>query len=149
MRGYWNRPEETARGLRNGWYYSGDIGYRDESGFVYIVDRKKDMIISGGENVYPIDVETVISKHDAVSEVAVIGIPHKKWGEAVVAIVVPRAGASVDADALITYCRNTLAGYKVPKRVVFRDEPLPKTGPGKIAKRRLRAPYWEKSGRTI
>ena len=149
MRGYWNKPAETASALRDGWYYSGDIGYRDESGFVYIVDRKKDMIISGGENVYPIDVETVISTHDAVGEVAVIGIPDKKWGEVVAAIVVPRAGAIVDAEALIAHCRKTLAGFKVPKRIVFRDEPLPKTGPGKIAKRQLRAPYWENSGRTI
>ncbi|MEQ8698911.1 MAG: AMP-binding protein, partial [Bauldia litoralis] len=88
MRGYWNNPEETARALRDGWYYSGDLGYRDEDGYVHIVDRKKDMIISGGENVYPIDVETVISKHEAVGEVAVIGIPDEKWGEAVAAIVV-------------------------------------------------------------
>jgi long-chain acyl-CoA synthetase len=130
-------------------YHTGDIGYLDESGRLYIVDRKKDMIITGGENVYPAEVESVLSTHPAVLEVAVIGVPDERWGEAVKAIVVPREGAQADAAMLIAHCQGQIANYKVPKSVDFRFEPLPKTGPGKVAKRLLRDPYWTGRGTKI
>jgi long-chain acyl-CoA synthetase len=149
MAGYWRKPEATAAVLKNGGYHTGDMGSLDDEGYLTLVDRKKDMIISGGENVYSIEVESVLSLHPAVAEVAVIGIPDDKWGEAVTAVVVPRAGAAQDAEALIGFCRGRIANYKVPKSVVFRAEPLPKTGPGKIAKRVLRDPYWKNTGRKI
>jgi long-chain acyl-CoA synthetase len=149
MAGYWRKPEATAAVLKNGWYHTGDMGSMDDEGYLTLVDRKKDMIISGGENVYSIEVESVLSLHPSVGEVAVIGIPDEKWGEAVAAIVVPRPGASPAPDALIDFCRGKIAGYKVPKSVLFRAEPLPKTGPGKIAKRVLRDPFWKGMGRNI
>jgi long-chain acyl-CoA synthetase len=148
MAGYWRKPEATAAVLKNGWYHTGDMGSMDHEGYVTLVDRKKDMIISGGENVYSMEVESVLSLHPGVAEVAVIGIPDEKWGEAVTAIVVPR-GAAPAAEELINYCRGKIAGYKVPKSVVFRSGALPKTGPGKIAKRVLRDPYWKNTGRKI
>jgi long-chain acyl-CoA synthetase len=149
MAGYWRKPEATAAVLKNGWYHTGDMGALDEDGYLSLVDRKKDMIISGGENVYSIEVESVLSLHPAVAEVAVIGIPDERWGEAVTAIVVPRAGAAQNAEDLIGFCRGKIAGYKLPKSVLFRAEPLPKTGPGKIAKRVLRDPFWKAMGRKI
>src|SRR5262249_22092850 len=142
MLGYWNMPELTAQALRGGWYHSGDGGYMDDEGFVYIVDRLKDMIITGGENVYSAEVENAISTLDGVAEVAVIGIPDEKWGEAVHAIVVPRAGASVTADHVIAHCRTLIARYKCPRGVTTRTEPMPISGAGKILKTTLRAPYW-------
>jgi long-chain acyl-CoA synthetase len=148
MAGYWRKPEATAAALRNGRYHTGDMGSLDEEGYLSLVDRKKDMIISGGENVYSIEVESVLSLHPLVAEVAVIGIPDERWGEAVTAIVVPRSGPP-NADELIGFCRGKIAGYKIPKSVVFRTEPLPKTGPGKVAKRVLRDPYWKSTGRKI
>jgi long-chain acyl-CoA synthetase len=148
MAGYWRKAEATAAALKNGWYHTGDMGSLDEQGYLTLVDRKKDMIITGGENVYSMEVESVLSLHPGVAEVAVIGIPDEKWGEAVTAIVVPR-GAPPAAQELIDYCRGKIAGYKVPKSVVFRTEALPKTGPGKIAKRVLRDPYWKNTGRKI
>jgi long-chain acyl-CoA synthetase len=148
MAGYWRKPEATAAVLKNGWYHTGDMGSMDDEGYLTLVDRKKDMIITGGENVYSMEVESVLSLHPAVAEVAVIGIPDEKWGEAVTAIVVPR-GAPPSAEELMSYCRGKIAGYKVPKSVVFRSEALPKTGPGKIAKRVLRDPYWKNTGRKI
>ena len=143
MAGYWRKPQATAAALRQGWYHTCDLGWMDEEGYLTLVDRKRDMIISGGENVYSIEVESVLSLHASVAEVAVIGIPDEKWGEAVTAIVVPRAGTLPSAEELIGFCRGKIAGYKVPKSVVFRSEALPKTGPGKIAKRVLREPYWK------
>jgi long-chain acyl-CoA synthetase len=142
MLGYWNMPELTAQALRGGWYHSGDGGYMDEDGFVYIVDRLKDMIITGGENVYSAEVENAISTLDGVAEVAVIGIPDDKWGEAVHAIVVPRAGSTVTAEGVIVHCRTLIAGYKCPRSVTVRNEPMPISGAGKILKATLRAPYW-------
>jgi len=141
MKEYWRKPRETAAALRGGWYLTGDLGYVDAEGYVYVIDRKKDMIITGGENVYPIDVENVLSAHPQVLEVAVIGVPDERWGEAVTAIVVPREGAAPDAAELTAYCRARVASYKVPKRIVFSSEPLPKTGPSKVAKRLLRERY--------
>jgi long-chain acyl-CoA synthetase len=149
MAGYWRKPEATAAVLKNGWYHTGDMGSMDGEGYLTLVDRKKDMIISGGENVYSIEVESVLSLHPAVAEVAVIGIPDDKWGEAVTAIVVPRPNTSLTAEDILGFCRGKIAGYKVPKSVIFRAEALPKTGPGKIAKRVLRDPYWKNTGRKI
>jgi long-chain acyl-CoA synthetase len=149
MAGYWRKPDATAAVLKNGWYHTGDMGSMDDQRYLTLVDRKKDMIISGGENVYSIEVESVLSLHPAVAEVAVIGVPDERWGEAVTAVVVPRAGAAQNAEELIGFCRGKIANYKVPKSIVFRSEPLPKTGPGKIAKRVLRDPYWKNTGRKI
>lgn len=150
MKEYWRKPDLTAEVLRGGWYHSGDVGYLDETGHLYLVDRKKDMIISGAENIYSVEVENVISTHPGVLEVAVIGIPHDVWGEQVHAIVVPReTGAELEGDEIIAFCRGRIAGYKIPKSVSFAEGPLPTTGPGKIAKRRLRDPFWEKTERQI
>ena len=142
MLGYWNKPEETAAVLRDGWYYSGDAAYMDDEGFVFIVDRLKDMIISGGENVYSAEVEHVISLMPGVAEVAVIGIPDAKWGESVHAVIVPRAGANLTAEVVIEHCRTQIAGYKCPRSVEFRDTPLPLSGAAKVLKRELREPFW-------
>ena len=147
MKGYWQKPEQTAEVLRNGWYHSGDLGYLDDSGFVYLVDRKKDMIISGGENVYSTEVEDALFKHEAVLEAAVFGIPHPQWGETVHAVVVPRH--DVSDEELIAHCRTALAGYKVPRSISFQEEELPKSGPGKVLKRELREPFWRDAGGNI
>ena len=143
MLGYWNKPAETAAVLVDGWYYSGDAGYMDDEGFVFIVDRLKDMVISGGENVYSAEVESAISTLPGVAEVAVIGVPDAQWGERVHAIVVPRAGVALDAAAVIAHCRTLIAGYKCPRSVDLRSEPLPLSGAGKVLKRDLREPYWK------
>ena len=141
MIGYWNKPEQTAAALRDGWYWSGDLGRVDTDGYVYLLDRSKDMIISGGENVYCTEVEDALYSHPAVLEATVFGIPDDRWGEAVHAVVVLRT--EVSADLLIAHCRDRIAGYKVPRSVSFQTDPLPKSGPGKVLKRELRAPYWE------
>jgi long-chain acyl-CoA synthetase len=140
MAGYWNKPRQTAEALVDGWYRTGDLGYMDDHAFLYLVDRAKDMIVTGGENVYCTEVEDVLYRHPAVLEAAVFGIPDATWGELVHAVVVPRA--EVTEDELIAHCREAIAGYKVPKRLELRTEPLPKSGAGKILKRELRAPYW-------
>jgi long-chain acyl-CoA synthetase len=142
MQGYWNKPEETAAALRGGWLHTGDAAIMDEEGLIFIVDRLKDMIISGGENVYSTEVENAISVMPEIAEVSVIGIPDPKWGEAVHAIVVPRNGASVTAEAVQAHCRNLIAGYKCPRSVELRTEPLPVSAAGKIQKNVLREPYW-------
>ena len=142
MQGYWNKPEQTTAALRDGWYRSGDLGYMNAEGLLFLVDRAKDMIISGGENVYSTEVEEVLYLHPAVLEAAVFGVPDAKWGEAVHAIVVPRPEHEVDPSALIAFCRERIAGYKVPKQIDLRGDPLPKSGPGKVLKRELRAPFW-------
>ncbi len=150
MVGYWNKPEQTEAVLKDGAYWTGDLGYMDEAGYVFLVDRSKDMIVSGGENVYCTEVEEVLYKHEAVLEAAVYGIPDEKWGETVHATVVPRAEHSnVNPDDLIEYCRSQIAGYKVPKGIEIRQEPLPKSGPGKVLKRELRAPFWEGQERSV
>lgn len=138
MSGYLNRPEETERALVGDWYRTGDAGYSDEDGYIFLVDRLKDMIITGGENVYSIEVERAIAGHCAVAEVAVIGLPDEQWGERVHAIVVPVADAALSAADVISHCRSEIAGYKVPKSVEIRDTPLPKSGAGKILKGTLR-----------
>lgn len=143
MKGYWNKPEQTADTLRNGWMHSGDVGYMDDNGFIYIVDRLKDMIITGGENVYTVEVEHVIHQHPAVAMCAVIGIPDDKWGESIHAVVTLRDGQTASPDEVINYCREHIAHYKCPRSVTIRDEVLPLSSAGKILKRNLRAPYWE------
>jgi len=149
MAGYWNRPEETAAVLSaDGWYRTGDAAYADADGYVFIVDRIKDMIISGGENVYCVEVENAVHRHPAVVECAVFGIPHERWGEQVHAAIVLRAGAVVDDEEIVRHCRTLIAGYKVPRSIAFHDE-LPKSGAGKILKRAMRAAYWETDGQPV
>jgi long-chain acyl-CoA synthetase len=143
MLGYWNQPELTAETLRNGWLHTGDGGYMDEDGFVYVVDRVKDMIISGGENVYSAEVENAIYQHPMIIECAVIGIPHEKWGEQVHAIVRLTEGAELDEAGVIAHCHEWIANYKCPRSVTFAGEPLPLSGAGKILKNELRKPYWD------
>ncbi|HTZ69422.1 MAG TPA: fatty acid--CoA ligase [Acetobacteraceae bacterium] len=148
MAGYWRRPEETARTLANGWLRTGDAGYLDADGYLYIHDRVKDMIISGGENVYPAEVENALSEHPAIAEVAVIGVPDDTWGEAVKAVIVLRPGATLAADELIAWSRQRIAAFKAPRSVDFVDL-LPRNASGKILKRSLRAPFWEAKSRQV
>ena len=138
---YWHKPDETRGTLINGWLHTGDMGYYDKEGYIYIADRKKDMIISGGENIYPREVEEVLYQHPAVLEAAVIGIPDPYWVERVHAIVVTKKGASTTAEEIIAFCKKNIAGYKAPKSVEFVDS-LPKNPAGKILKRELRGKYW-------
>ncbi|MEK0414615.1 MAG: hypothetical protein RL352_12 [Actinomycetota bacterium] len=145
MKGYWNMPQETAKSIRNGWFYTGDAGYKDKEGYVYIHDRVKDMIVSGGENVYPAEVENALMKHPAIQDVAVIGIPDDRWGEVPLAIVVRKPGVEVTEDDIVAFGRTQLAGFKTPKKVAWADA-LPRNPSGKILKKDLRAPYWQ--GRT-
>jgi long-chain acyl-CoA synthetase len=149
MVGYWNRPEETARVLSpDGWLRTGDAGILDADGYLFIQDRIKDMIISGGENVYPAEVESAIYGHPDIADVAVIGVPDDKWGEAVKAVVVRRPGVALEADSVISYAREKIAGFKCPKTVDF-IEALPRNPSGKILRRELRAPYWEGRERQV
>jgi long-chain acyl-CoA synthetase len=147
MKGYWKKPEQTEAVLRDGWYRSGDMGYMDEEGFVFLVDRAKDMIVSGGENVYCSEVEEALYKHPAVLEAAVFGVPDEAWGEAVHAVVVPRE--EVTPEELIEFCRTQIAGYKLPKAITLSADELPKSGPGKILKRELREPFWKGHERKV
>jgi fatty-acyl-CoA synthase/long-chain acyl-CoA synthetase len=144
---YWELPEKTAETVEDGWVHTGDVGKRDEDGYVYLLDRKSNMIISGGMNVYSTDVEDVLVTHPGVSQVAVIGVPDEKWGEAVTAIVVPE-DEDLTAAAIHEFADAELADYKRPKQVAFREE-LPQTPYGKIDKKALREPYWEESDRDI
>ena len=148
MIGYWNLPDATRGALKDGWMHTGDAAYMDEDGYVYIQDRIKDMIISGGENVYPAQVESAIYGHPAVSEEAVIGVPDETWGEAVKACVVPKPGTTVDPDDIIAFTRERLAGFKVPKTVEVIDA-MPRNPSGKILRRELRAPFWEGRDRQV
>jgi acyl-CoA synthetase (AMP-forming)/AMP-acid ligase II len=143
MKGYWNMPEVTAETIRDGWLYSGDLATMDSDGYIYIVDRKKDMIISGGINIYPREIEEILYKHPAVYEAAVIGIPDEEWGEKVTAVIVPREGHELTEEEIIEYCRERLATYKKPKSVIFTNS-LPKTPTGKILKRELRIQHTPK-----
>jgi long-chain acyl-CoA synthetase len=148
MKGYWNRPDATAETLRGGWLHTGDIGRMDELGYVYILDRSKDMVISGGLNIYPREVEEVLLTHPAISEAAVIGLPDEKWGERLKAVVVPRPGAAITEADVVSFCAVHLASYKKPRSVDF-VEMLPKTTYGKIDKKALRAPYWAGHSRLV
>jgi fatty-acyl-CoA synthase len=146
--GYWNKPEETERVLVDGWFHTGDGGTIDDEGYVTISDRKKDVIITGGENVSSIEVEDVLFSHPAVEEVAVIGVPSEKWGETIKALVVLTEGATADEDELIDWCKQRLARYKAPTSVEFR-ETLARTATGKLQKFKLREPYWEGRERKV
>jgi acyl-CoA synthetase (AMP-forming)/AMP-acid ligase II len=149
MRTYWNKPEETKLAFRNGFFRTSDIGYQDANGYFYILDRLKDMIVTGGENVYSGEVEAVIYTHPAVREVAVFGIPDPKWGEIVKAVVVLKPGKTLTTDELIAYCRRSLANFKVPRSIEFSETELPKSGSGKILKRVLRDPAWARQERAV
>ena len=142
MQGYWNDPKATDAALRDGWFHTGDGGWLDPEGRLTITDRKKDVIITGGENVSSIEVEDCIFSHPAVAQVAVIGVPDNRWGETIKALVVLAEGAAVSESDIITHCKARLAGYKAPTSVEFRES-IPVTATGKIQKFRLRKPYWE------
>jgi acyl-CoA synthetase (AMP-forming)/AMP-acid ligase II len=148
MVGYHEKPEATAEALSDGWMRTGDAAYLDEVGYVFIQDRIKDMIISGGENVYPAEVESELFAHPDIAEVAVIGVPDARWGEAVKAVVVPRAGAKLEEADVLGFASTRLASFKVPKSVDWSDA-LPRNPSGKILRRELRAPYWEGSERQV
>ncbi len=149
MREYWGKPEETAEVMSDGWYRTGDMGFLDEDGILHLTDRAKDMIVTGGENVYSVEVENTLASHPAVQEVAVIGIPSDLWGEAVHAVVVLRQDMKATAEELISYAHEFLAGFKVPKSVEFHDGPLPVSGAFKPLKRELRKRYWEGNERQV
>src|SRR5271155_161592 len=149
MLGYWNRPEATREALVEGWYRSGDAAYADSDGYLYMVDRLKDMIISGGENVYSVEVESALLEHPSVLEAAVFGVPDPQWGEAVHAAVVVAAGEDLTGADLIAHCRGRVAGFKVPRSIELRSEALPKSGAGKVLKRELRDPHWAGKERRV
>jgi acyl-CoA synthetase (AMP-forming)/AMP-acid ligase II len=148
MSGYWNKPTETSDALRDGWMHTGDAGYMNADGYVFVVDRIKDMVVTGGENVYSVEVENALAKHPAVAQVAVFGIPDEDWGERVHAAVVLADGESATADELRDFCRDRLANYKIPRSVEFIDA-LPVSGAGKILKRELRRPHWQGAARGV
>jgi long-chain acyl-CoA synthetase len=149
MKGYWGRDDLTAEAVRDGWLHTGDAAYMDDAGFVFISDRLKDMIISGGENVYSTEVENALYEHPHVDQCAVIGVPDDKWGERVHAVVVPVKGAAPDEQALVAHCRERIAAYKCPRSISFRDEPLPLSGAGKVLKTELRRPFWKGKERQV
>jgi len=149
MKGYWNNPAATAQAVtEDGWFKTGDAGYFDADGFLFLHDRVKDMIVSGGENIYPAEVESALFGHPAIADVAVIGVPDERWGEAVKAVVVRKPGADVSAGELIGWARERIAGYKLPKSIDFTDT-LPRNPTGKILKRELRRPYWGDKQRQV
>jgi long-chain acyl-CoA synthetase len=149
MLGYWKRDDATRDALVDGWYRSGDAAYADEDGYLFLVDRLKDMIITGGENVYSIEVEAALTDHPAVREAAVFGIPDARWGEAVHAIVSMREGDPVTTQELIDHCRARIAGYKIPRTIDVQTTPLPKSGAGKLLKNVLRDPFWQGQARRV
>jgi len=149
MKGYWMRPEDTEDTVRNGWLHTGDLATVDEEGYIYLVYRKKDMIVTGGENVYSTEVEAVLYAHPAVKEAAVIPIPDPDWGEAVHACIAVRDGKRVTAEELEEFCRERMANYKVPLSIEFIENELPKGGTGKILKKQLRERYWKDRTRRI
>jgi acyl-CoA synthetase (AMP-forming)/AMP-acid ligase II len=141
MRGYYKNSEATAEASLYGWHHTGDLAYQDEDGYLYICDRKKEMIITGGFNVYPLEVEQVVLSHAAVQDCAVVGVPDEKWGEAIKAVVELKQGCSVDAEALIWFCKERLGSVKTPKSVEF-VESLPKSSVGKVLRKEVRKRYW-------
>ncbi|WP_158968744.1 long-chain-fatty-acid--CoA ligase [Chachezhania sediminis] len=149
MLGYWKKPDITAATIKDGWVYTGDAGYMDDEGFVFLMDRVKDMIISGGENVYSTEVENALGRHPAVATSAVIGIPSEKWGEEVHAIVILKQGAQTSTEELIAHCHTLIAGYKCPRSITYRTEPFPLSGANKVLKTELRKPFWEGRDRQI
>jgi acyl-CoA synthetase (AMP-forming)/AMP-acid ligase II len=140
MKGYWNRPEETEAALRDGWLHTGDVARIDEEGYVYLLDRMKDMVITGGENVYSSEVEAVLHRHSEVAEAVIIGVPDAKLGETIMAVIVPKPGAKPSEEAIAQHCRQALGGYKIPRRFAF-VERLPRSAMGKVLKNELRKTY--------
>jgi len=149
MPGYWNHSDEGTEVFRDGMFRTGDIGYRDADGYFYVLDRLKDMIVSGGENVYSGEVEAIIYAHPAVQEAAVFGIPDPLWGELVTAVIMLKPGQERNAEELIAHCRRFLANFKIPRRIEFSETELPKSGSGKILKRVLREHYWVSQERAV
>jgi acyl-CoA synthetase (AMP-forming)/AMP-acid ligase II len=148
MKGYWKNPEQTQKVIRNGWYHSGDMGYLDEDNYLFLVDRKADMIVTGGENVYPKETEDALYEHPGVQECAVVSAPDERWGERVQAVVVLKPGKKATEEELINHCKSKLAGYKCPKKVAFWEE-IPKTPLGKILRKEVKAHFWEGEKRSI
>ena len=148
MAGYWNNPKATADTMKDGWVYTADIGWIDEEGYIYLVDRKKDVIISGGENIYAREVEDVLNAHPSVAEAAVIGVPDEAWGEAIKAVVSFKPGMTATNEEIIQHCKEKLSSYKKPRSVDFVAE-LPKTVANKIDKKAIRDPYWAGRERKI
>jgi len=149
MKGYWRKPDATTEALRGGWLHSGDAASMDKEGYIYLHDRLKDMVVTGGVNVYPRESENALAEHPAIADVAVIGVPDARWGEALLAVCVLRPGAvQPDDDTLIAFCRERLGGFKVPRRYAFVDA-LPRNASGKVLKRVLREPYWSAEARGI
>lgn len=149
MLGYWKKPDVTAETVRDGWVYTGDAGYMDEDGFVFLMDRIKDMVISGGENVYSAEVENALGQHPAVATSAVIGIPSQQWGESVHAIVILLPDKDISAEELQAHCHDLIAGYKCPRSIEFRTDPFPLSGANKVLKTELRKPFWDGLNRNI
>jgi acyl-CoA synthetase (AMP-forming)/AMP-acid ligase II len=148
MMGYWKNPEQTEKVIRNGWYHSGDMGYLDEDNYLFLVDRKADMIVTGGENVYPKETEDALYEHPGVQECAVVSAPDVRWGERVQAVVVLKPGKSATEEELVNHCKSKLAGYKCPKKIEFWEE-MPKTPLGKILRKEVKAHFWEGNERSI
>ena len=148
MMSYYNLPEATVANLTDGWVHTGDAGIMDEEGYLYLKDRMKDMVVSGAENIYPVEVENAIAKHASVADVAVIGVPDEKFGEALLAFIVLQPEASLAMEELVEFCRDKIAGYKIPRQMEIVDE-LPRNPSGKILKKILREPYWEGRERNI
>jgi acyl-CoA synthetase (AMP-forming)/AMP-acid ligase II len=147
MKGYWRNPEATRQTVRDGWLHSGDVARIDAEGYVYLCDRLKDMVVSGGTNIYPREIESALQEHPSIVDVAVIGVPDPKWGEALLAVCVCRGDAPTEDD-LVAFCRDRLGGYKIPRRYEFVEQ-LPRNPSGKVLKRVLREPYWKGEGRGI
>ena len=148
MAGYYKNEKATAEVSTFGWHHTGDVGYRDADGFYYVVDRKKDMIISGGFNIYPTEIEQVVSAHPAVQDCSVVGVPDEKWGEAVTAVVQLKPGATVTAEEVIAFCRARLGAIQTPKRVEFWPD-LPRSPVGKVLKREIRDKFWQGRDRAV
>lgn len=148
MSGYADDPEATTQTIRAGWLKTGDAGYLDDEGYLFIRDRVKDMIVSGGENVYPVEVENALLDHPAIADAAVIGVPDPRWGEAVLAMIVPAFGHALTTDEVTAFCRDRIAGYKCPREFRFIDM-VPRNAAGKILRRELRAPFWEGRERQV
>ena len=146
--GYWRRPRATEESFKDGWFYSGDMATFDDDGYIYFMDRKNDMIISGGYNIWPSEVENVLYQHPSILEAAVIAVPDDKWGESVKAVVVLKPAESETEEAIITYCKDHIARYKAPKSVDFADN-LPKNSSGKILRKKVREKFWKGQDRRV
>lgn len=148
MQSYYNMPSETAKNLTDGWVHTGDAGYVDAEGYIYLKDRMKDMVVSGGENIYPVEVENALAHHPVIADVAVIGVPDTQFGEALLAFVVLKPGGSLELEEMIEFCRDKIAGYKIPRQLELIQD-MPRNPSGKILKKELRKPFWEGIDRNI